>query len=354
MPNRPRAIIYLRLDVFFTSVEELENPDLVGKPVLVGGRPEGVGIVAAASYPAQQCGVRPEMRMRRALTVCPQAIVIPPRYDLYQDYLRRVVRILHDMSPLVEQIGVDEAYLDLTSAVEPWDEAVEIAKSLQRRVKKEIGLPISLGVATNKLIAKLAPDRDQPGEMAVVTPGEEAVFLTPLPVRVLRGVGLETERRLAALGVTTVGELAHLPEEELRARLGRYGIVLSHQAKGIDQRPVVAHREQKSVSHERTLDRDTGEMEALQDRLWRLSQGVAQRLKTAEVAARTVAVKLQYADHSTLVRQMSLTVPTDDERGIYRTADVLLNRAWDPGRSVRLLGVAGLRLSPPTGQLPLL
>ena len=353
MPDRPRAIIHLQLDVFFASVEELENPDLVGKPVLVGGQPDEMGIVATASYPAQGYGIRPEMPMRRALALCPQAIVVPPRHDLYRDYSRRVLTILHETSPLVEQIGIDEAYLDLTGNVEPWDEAVEIAERLQRQVKEETGLPVSLGIATNKLIAKLAPDHDRPGEVAVVTPGEEAVFLTPLPVRVLRGVGLATERRLAALGVTTVGGLAHMSEQELCARLGRYGIVLSRQARGIDHQPVVADREHWSVSHQRTFDRGIQDMEALQDRLRHLSEGVAQRLKIAEVAARTVAVKLQYVDHSTLTRQMSLTVPTDDERGIYRTAAVLLDRAWEHGRAVRLLGVAGLRLSPPTGQLPL-
>ena len=353
IPDHPRAIVHLDLDAFFAAVEVLENPDLAGKPVLIGGRPEERGVVAAASYPARAFGVRSAMPMYRALRLCPEAIVLPPRHSLYGDYSRRVMEILHQTSPLVEQMSIDEAYLDLTDQVTVWQEAPEIAERLQRRVQEEVGLSASLGVATNKLVAKVASDRDKPGGLTVVRPGEEAAFLSPLPVRALWGVGPVTADNLAEMGVTTVGELARLPEEELRARFGRHGMEMAKQARGMDERPVIPEHERKSVSQERTFARDLRDAEALRRQLWQLSQGVARRLRRAELAAGTVAIKVRYADFTTLTRQMRLVVPTDDERTIYGAAAVLLDRAWQHGQPVRLLGVAGRNLSPPAGQLPL-
>jgi DNA polymerase-4 len=354
MSDRPRTIVHLDLDAFFAAVEVLEAPDLAGKPVLVGGRPEERGVVAAASYPARAFGVRSAMPMHRALRLCPEAIVLPPRHNLYRDYSRRVMEILHQASPLVEQISIDEAYLDLTDQVAAWDEAIEIARRLQRRVKEELGLSASLGVATNKLVAKVASDRDKPGGLTVVRPGEEAAFLAPLPVRVLWGVGPVTAQKLAETGVARVGELARLAEEELRARFGQHGADMARQARGIDERPVITEHERKSVSQERTFAHDLRDAKKLRRELWRLSQGVARRLRRAELAAGTVAIKLRYADFTTPTRQMRLAVPTDDEQVIYQAAAALLRRAWQRGRPVRLLGVAGRHLSPPAGQLPLL
>jgi DNA polymerase-4 len=353
MTDRPRAIVHLDLDAFFAAVEVLENPDLAGKPVLVGGRPEERGVVAAASYPARAFGVHSAMPMARALRLCPQAIVLPPRHDLYARYSRRVMEILHQTAPLVEQMSIDEAYLDLTGQVAAWDEAVGIARRIQQRVRDEIGLSASLGVATNKLVAKVASDRHKPGGLTVVRPGEEAAFLAPLPVRVLLGVGPVTERKLAELGVKTVGDLARLPEDELRARFGRHGAEMAQQARGIDERPVVTERERKSVSQETTFARDLRDADALRKHLWQLSQGVAQWLKEERLAASTIAVKLRYADFTTLTRQMKLAAPTDDAQEIHRAAVILFERAWQRGRPVRLLGVAGRNLSPPAGQLPL-
>jgi DNA polymerase-4 len=354
MPDRPRAIAHLDLDAFFASVEVLENPDLAGKPVLVGGRPEERGVVAAASYPAREFGVHSAMPMARALALCPQAIVVPTRHRLYREYSHRVMDILHQTSPLIEQMSIDEAYLDLTDQVTAWEEAVEIAGRLQRRVKEEVGLSASLGVATNKLVAKVASDRDKPGGLTIVRQGEEAAFLAPLPVRVLWGVGPVTAERLAGMGVTTVGELARLPEEKLEARFGKQGVEMAQRARGIDERPVVTEHERKSVSQERTFARDLRDAQALKRELWQLSQGVARHLRRADLAAGTIAIKLRYADFTTLTRQMRLAVPTDDERVIYRTARTLLRRAWQRGRPVRLLGVTGRDLAPPAGQLPLL
>lgn len=353
MGDRPRAIVHLDLDAFFAAVEVLENPKLADKPVLIGGRPGTRGVVATASYAARVFGIHSAMPMARALGLCPHAIVLPARHRVYREYSRRVMVILHDMSALVEQTSVDEAYLDLTDQVEGWDRAVETARQVQSRVKQQVGLSASLGVATNKLVAKVASDRDKPGGLTVVAPDDEAAFLAPLPVRALWGIGPVTAARLSEMGVATIGDLARQPEETLLARYGRHGAVMARHARGIDHRPVATEREAKSVSQEATFSRDLSDADVLRKHLWRLSRGVARRLQRSELAAGTVAIKLRYADFTTLTRQMALAVPTNDERAIYSTALVLLRRTWQQGRPVRLLGVAGRHLSPPAGQLPL-
>ncbi|MFL7791896.1 MAG: DNA polymerase IV, partial [Anaerolineae bacterium] len=257
------------MDAFFAAVEVLENPDLAGKPVVVGGRPEERGVVAAASYPARAFGVRSAIPMARALRLCPQAVILPPRHDAYRTYSRRVMAILRETSLLVEQMSVDEAYLDLTDQVDEWEEAVEIARRLQARVRDEIGLSSSLGVATNKLVAKVASDRDKPGGLTVVQPGEEAAFLAPLPVRVLWGVGPVTAQKLAEMGAATVGELARVGEEGLIARFGRHGAEMARQARGVDERPVTTEHERKSISQETTFSSDLRSVDALKRQLWR-------------------------------------------------------------------------------------
>jgi DNA polymerase-4 len=349
-----RAILHLDLDAFYTAVEILENPELDGKPVVVGGHPGERGVVVSASYAARAYGVHSAMPVSRALSLCPKAVVVPPRHHLYSEYSRRVMDILRQISPLFEQMSIDEAYLDVTEGTLEWEDAVEMARELQRRVLEETGLSASLGVATNKLIAKVASDRDKPGGLTVVRPGDEARFLAPLPVRVLWGVGPVMARKLGEMGVTSVGDLAQISEAELRLRFGSQGAALFRQAQGIDRRAVVTEREIKSVSQERTFRRDIADEEVLHDQLWRLSQKVAKRLRRKELAAGTVAIKLRYADFSTLTRQMSLSVPTDDEHAIFRAARTLLERSWQRGRPVRLLGVATRRLCAPPGQLPLL
>jgi DNA polymerase-4 len=208
-------------------------------------------------------------------------------------------------------------------------------------------------VATNKLVAKVASDRDKPGGLTVVRPGEEAAFLAPLPVRVLWGIGAVTAGKLNEMGVTTVGQLARVSEEELRARFGRQGVSMARHARGIDGRSVVTEHEAKSVSQERTFARDVGRLDTLKRHLWRMSQGVAGRLARAELAAGTISIKLRYADFSTVTRQMSLMVPTDDEVEVYRAALLLFERTWDRDQPVRLLGVGASRLVAPPGQLSL-
>jgi DNA polymerase-4 len=353
MADQPRAIVHLDLDAFFAAVEVLLNSDLAGKPLIVGGRPEERGVVASASYPARAFGVRSAMPTARALSLCPEAIVVPARHGVYRGYSRQVMAILHEVSALVEQMSIDEAYLDLTDQVAAWDDAVKVARGIQNRVQDEVGLSASLGVATNKLVAKVASDHDKPGGLTVVRPGEEATFLAPLPVRVLWGIGPVTADKLAGMGITTVGELAQAAEEELRARFGSQGAEMALRARGIDDRPVVTEHERKSVSQEQTFSRDLTSRDALKRQLWRMSQGVAEYLKREGVAAGTLAIRLRYADFTTLTRQTSLAVPTADETEIYRAALALFERAWQQGRPVRLLGVAARQLTSPVGQLSL-
>ena len=348
-----RAIVHLDLDAFFAAVEVLENPELVGKPVLVGGKPGERGVVAAASYPARAFGCRSAMPMARALQLCPNAIVLPGRHSLYRQYSKRVMALIHQLTPLVEQISIDEAFFDLTDQIKAWEEATEVARRLQTEVREQIGLSASLGVAANKQVAKVASDFDKPGGLTVVQPGDEASFLAPLPARALWGIGPVTAERLAGLEVTTIGQLAALSEDDLRAAFGRHGAEMAQRARGIDDRPVVTEYERKSVSQERTFDRDLTELRALKVRLWRMSQGVAEYLQHNELAGGTVAIKLRYSDFTTLTRQMSLAVPTDDAIEVYRAALVLLERTWETGRPVRLLGVGVHQLSEPTGQLSL-
>ena len=348
-----RAIVHLDLDAFFAAVEVLENPELIGKPVLVGGKPGERGVVAAASYPARAFGCRSAMPMARALQLCPDAIVLPGRHSLYRQYSRRVMALIHELTPLVEQISIDEAFFDLTDQIKAWEEATEVARRLQTEVREQIGLSASLGVAANKQVAKVASDFDKPGGLTVVQPGDEAAFLAPLPARALWGIGPVTAERLASMNVTTVGQLAALSEDDLRAAFGRHGPEMAERARGIDDRPVITEYERKSVSQERTFDRDLTDLRALKVRLWRMSQGVAEYLQRNELAGGTVAIKLRYSDFTTLTRQMSLAVPTDDAVEIYRAALVLLERTWETGRPVRLLGVGVHQLSQPTGQLSL-
>jgi DNA polymerase IV len=352
--QQPRAIVHLDLDAFFASVEVLENPALAGKPVIVGGSPEGRGVVASASYPARRFGIHSAMPTARALALCPQAIVVRSRHRLYWDYSRKVMTILREATPVLQQASVDEAFLDFSGQLAAWEDLVGIAQRLQARVNDETGLSASLGLATNKLVAKVASERDKPGGLTVVRPGEEERFLAPLSVRVLWGIGPVTARRLAQLGVTTVSDLTQLPEVELRKHFGRSGGHMARQARGIDTSPVVTERQAKSVSHETTFDRDLRDRATLEEHLLRLSQSVARRLVRSEVVASTLVVKVRYADFTTLSRQVTLTVPTDDAQEISRNAALLFYGVWQGHQAIRLLGVSARHLSMPVGQLRLL
>lgn len=353
-----RTIIHLDLDAFFCSVEELHNPSLKGRPFAIGGRPEVRGVVASCSYPARQFGVRSAMPMGRAMKLCPELLVIPGRYNEYSRISKQVMEYLYRLTPLVEQISIDEAFLEVTELPE---EGVSIGRRLQTSIRKELGLPCSLGIASNKMVAKIATDvgkidgpRDSPpNAITVVPPGEEAAFLNPLPVDALWGVGPKTAARLAELGVKTIGDLADYPEVELRKMLGKNGSDLAKHARGIDERPISTSHEVKSISQETTFARDIADKSRLLNTLQKLSSRVASRLQKSELSGSTIKVKIRWPDFTTITRQMTLTQPTDQENQIFNAANQLFLREWQPGKAVRLLGVGVSSLQESSRQLSL-
>ena len=334
-----RHILHADLDAFYTSVEQLDNPRLRGKPVVVGGSPESRGVVAAASYEARRFGVRSAMPMRTALQRCPQAVRVPPRFDRYHELSGRVMAIFREITPLVEPLSLDEAYLDVTGSVGPDLPPGEIGAELKRRVRAEVGLAISVGVATSKSVAKIASDMDKPDGLTVVSPGAEREFLAPLPVGRLSGVGPKTEERLAGQGIKTIDDLASRTGESLSQSFGRIGPHLRSMALGEDDQPVQVHRESKSMSAETTLAQDTGEPDALLGLVDRLSHRVADQLSRSEMRGRTVRVKLRLADFTTFTRQATLPEPVESPQAITTAARELLRKELKPGRLFRLVGV---------------
>lgn len=348
----PRAIIHLDLDAFFVAVERLDNPALRGLPVIVGGRVEARGVVSSASYEARAFGVRSAMPTALALRLCPQAVLISGHRGRYAEMSGKVMAILAHYTPLLEPVSIDEAFLDITGTEAHYGPPSQLAEAIQHRVESELGLSSSLGVATSRLVAKIASDFRKPHGVTVVPPGSEAAFLAPLPIRRLWGVGEATARELAGLGVQTIGDLAGLPPEKLRSRLGDHGEGLWRAARGIDDSPVVPTHEAKSLSREETFDRDTRDPLFLRRELLRLSDAVAARIRGHNVQARTLTLKLRYANFTTLARQATLAEPTDSGPVIYAQMLSLFDSAWD-GRPVRLLGVGASTFAQPARQLRL-
>lgn len=350
-----RWIIHLDLDAFFASVEELLRPELAGLPIIVGGPPEARGVVASASYAARRYGVRSAMPTAQALRLCPQAVLVPPRHGVYGEFSDRVMAILYEYTPLVEQISIDEAFMDVTGCELRWGEPLELAAGIQRRIKEEIGLSASLGIAGSKLVAKIASDYAKPHGLVLVPHGEEAAFLAPLDIERLWGVGKVTARKLRAAGVHTIGDLARLSREQVESWLGKYGVELWLSAHGIDSRPVVPDAgEPRSVSHEETFAQDISDPALLDAELLRLSEKVGARLRRYGLQGRTVFIKLRYGDFTTITRQETLQEPTDTDMEIYRHARRLWEKAWERGRPVRLIGVGMHQLHTASWQLSLL
>jgi DNA polymerase-4 len=377
-----RTILHLDLDAFFCAVEELHDPSLRGKPFAVGGRPEERGVVASCSYAARAFGVRSAMPMSRALRLCPDLIVLSHRRGEYGQASTQVMQRLGELSPLVEQISIDEAFVDLSGT----EEAPEaIARRLQKRINDELGLPCSVGVAANKLVAKIATDVGKkrslsggsssaepakhvsrpgdegqrkkqvaaPNAVTVVPPGEEAAFLAPLPADMLWGVGPKTAARLESYGIKTIGDIARRPEADLIRWFGENGRDLARRARGVDESTVVTERETKSVSQELTFARDVREDAALESTLRELSAEVGRRLRKSDLAGVTVKIKLRWPDFTTLTRQITLPGPTDQGEEIYTTALALLRKVRARGKAVRLIGVGVSGFRPPLRQLGL-
>jgi DNA polymerase-4 len=337
------VIAHLDIDAFFAAVEIHRDPALRGRPVVVGGDPRGRGVVATASYAARRFGIRSAMSCAEALRRCPEAVFVRPDHAVYREWSERVWGLVRELSPAVEVLGLDEGYLEL-----PDEGAAEAADAVRRAVAERVRLSCSLGVATCKVVAKVASDRDKPGGVTAVAPGDEAAFLAPLPLRALPGVGPRTEARLGAAGLAAIGDLAALDDGALRKLLpGRFGEDLRRRARGIDPRPVApVPAERISVSAETTFERDVDDPTRLEAVGRGLSEEVARALRRRGRAGRTVTVKLRYADFRTVTRAQTLAAALDDGEAIWATAAPLVRRALGerPG-PLRLLGVgvSGLR-----------
>jgi DNA polymerase IV len=353
-----RTIIHMDLDAFFCAVEEQRDPSLRGVAFAVGGRPESRGVVSSASYAARRFGVRSAMPMARAVRLCPGLVVVPPSFPAYRAASREVMARLHELTPLVEQISIDEAFLDVTALGEP---GAELAARLQRVIREELGLSVSLGVAANKLVAKIATDVGKgmarsgkmPQAICVVPPGEEAAFLAPLPAEALWGVGPKTAEKLAGMGLLTIGAIAAWPLADLERRFGQHGEDLARRARGIDDRPIVTERAAKSVSQETTFARDVADQGVLERALRRQAAEVAGSLRRKGLVGTTVRLKIRWPDFTTPTRQLTLSRPTDDEEEIVEAALRLFRQVWPRDQAVRLIGVGVSGLGSPPRQLSL-
>ena len=334
-------LAHLDLDAFFAAVEELEQPELRERPLVVGGDPRGRGVVATANYVARRYGIHSAMSCAEALRRCPHAVFLRPRHRTYSEYSRAVWSAVREVVPTVERTGLDEGYLGVGEVAPDFVRARAVAEAVQAAIRGATSLSCSLGVASSKVVAKIASDRRKPGGVTVVPPGREAGFLAPFPIRRLPGVGPRSEERLRRAGVETIGALAALSDDELRRLLpGKLGPLLRDRSRGIDERVLELGTEPVSISTEETFERDVTDREQLYAELRRMSERVAERLVAADQTARTVTTKVRYPDFSIRSRSSSLPVGTDDPGRIGELACALLDRALNdrPG-ALRLVGV---------------
>jgi len=317
-----------------------DDPSLRGKPVLIGGSPEGRGVVAAASYEARRFGIRSATPAVTALRRCPHAVFIRPDFPRYRSESDAIFAILREISPVIQPISIDEAFVDVTESYLQWGSATAVADVIRARVLEQRGLTLSIGVGPNKLVAKIASDFDKPDGLTVVSPARVGDFLSPLSVRVLPGVGPATEKVLAKHGIERIADLRSWDERRLSATFGRYGRRLHRYARGIDERPVSTHRSRKSLGSERTFPEDLVTLEEMTAEIRRLADQVARSLARRELAFRTVSIKVRYQDFTTVTRAKTLPRPSEDGSTLEKTALELLGRTDAGHRRVRLLGVS--------------
>ncbi len=332
------------MDAFFVSVEELSDPSLKGKAVVVGGQRHERGVVSAASYEARKFGVHSAMPLRTAAKLCPQAIFVNGHPDRYRESSEKVHRVLMSFSPLVEMASIDEAYLDMTGTGRLHGPPLRAAHQLHQKVKAETQLNCSIGIGASRLIAKVSSAQAKPNGVLFITPGEEAKFLAPLNVREIPGVGKVTEKSLQAFGIRKVGDLARFEDRFLEEHFGKWGLALAGKARGEDaggwfETEVGAGADAKSISHEHTYNEDTANQEHIESTLMRLSEMVGRRLREAELHARTIQLKLRYKDFTTITRAHSLPAPTQLDTEIFEQVRQLFRKNWKPDQAVRLLGV---------------
>jgi len=353
-----RKILHVDLDAFFCSVEEKFDPSLIGKAFATGGSPDGRGVVSSCSYAARQHGIHSAMPMKLALRMYPQLLVVRGHYREYSNQSREVMKILNELTPLVEQISIDEAFLDVSDLPA---EPKRIAYDLQMAIFSRLNLPCSIGAATNKLVAKIATNvgksnhrgNTPPMAINVIDPGKEQSFLAPLPVIEMWGIGPKTAEEFNKLGIRTIGEIVGFPKDALVKRFGNYAFDLILRAKGIDDHPVSDLEGIKSVSNETTFFTDVKDRDELLLVIKQLSEKVAMRLRRKQLSGKTVKIKLRWPDFQTLTRQMTLTQPTNQDSIIYNSALELFKLEWSPGKPVRLIGVGVSHLSNEIQQLSL-
>ena len=339
-----KTIFHVDMDAFFVSVEELFDPFLKGKAVVVGGQRDERGVVSAASYEARKFGVHSAMPLRTAAKLCPQAIFVDGHPDRYREYSTKVYAVLSTFSPLVEMASIDEAYLDMTGTQRLHGAPLRAAHSLHAKMKAETALNCSIGIGTSRLIAKVGSAKAKPNGVLWVVPGQEARFLAPLDVRDIPGVGKMMEQNLHGMGIHQVGDLAGLEEGVLEERFGKWGLALAGKARGEDaggwfDTEVGEHEDPKSISHEHTFNEDTANPAQLESTLMRLTEMVARRLREHGFHARTIQLKLRYKDFTTITRAHSLAAPTQLDTEIFAQVRALFRKNWKQGAAVRLLGV---------------
>ncbi len=337
-----RKILHVDMDAFYASVEQRDDPSLRGKPLVVGGT-NNRGVVAAASYEARKFGIRSAMPMRDAYRRCPDLLRVTPRMSHYQAVSKEIFTIFREFTPFVEGLSLDEAFLDVTTSLSLFGDEVGIAQQIKRRINAQTELTASVGVAPNKLVAKIASDLDKPDGLCVVTKETLREILDPLPARVIPGIGRETLAKLKRVGIETIADLRLAPDRDLEPIFGKFTRRTRDRASGIDARPVLASRPDKSISAEETFDTDLSEIPAMNRQLLRLSESTASRLRTRELVAGTVQVKIRQADFSTFTRQRALHPPGNGTDQLYGAAKGLL-ADWlleYPGARIRLLGVGG-------------
>jgi len=339
-PAAITSILHVDMDAFFVSVELLERPELRGKPVVVGGRPDQRGVVSAASYEARKYGIQSAMPLRTAGRLCPHAVFLDGHHAKYGEWSDRVASILAKFSPIVEMVSIDEAYLDLSGTERLHGPPLAAADNLLRTITRTTSLPCSGGLATTRLTAKVASDQAKPRGLVWVAPGQEAKFLAPLSVRKIPGIGEVTERALRSLSIETVQQLAALPQEKLEKVFGQWGTALYRKARGGDSYEFIIDAERKSISHNHTFGEDTDDTAALNAMLSRLSQKACKRLREAGLATRTLTLTIRYAGFETHTRAKSLAEPTCLDADIYAVFQNLFREHRDPRRKIRLLGVS--------------
>jgi len=354
-----RTIFHVDMDAFFVSVEELFDPSLKGKPVVVGGQKGERGVVSAASYAARKFGVHSAMPLRTAEKLCPQAIFVDGHGDRYRDYSHKVYEVLGTFSPQVEMASIDEAYLDMTGTDRLHGPPLRAAHALHERVKSTTQLNCSVGIGTSRLIAKVSSAQAKPNGVLWIVPGREANFLAPLEVRSIPGVGKVMEQNLHKMGIRRVGDLAKLDESVLDEHFGKWGLALAGKAQGKDaggwfDTEVAEHTDAKSISHEHTYNDDTATQEQLESTLMRLSEMVGRRLREAGFFARTLQLKLRYKDFSTITRAHSLSAATQLDIEIFEQIRTLFRKNWRKGAEVRLLGVQASSFEEQAEQIHLL